>query len=41
MGSLYDGQNVYFDYSEIRLEGARLMTMGGSASGPATSNKTT
>ena len=35
MGSLYDGQNIYFDYSEIRLEGARLMTMGGRASGPA------
>jgi ribonucleoside-triphosphate reductase len=35
MGSLYDGQNIYFDYSAIRLEGARLMTMGGRASGPA------
>jgi hypothetical protein len=35
MGSLYDGQNIYFDYSEIRLEGARLNTMGGRASGPA------
>ena len=35
MGSLYDGQNIYFDYSDIRLEGARLMTMGGRASGPA------
>lgn len=35
MGSLYDGQNLYFDYSEIRLEGARLHTMGGRASGPA------
>jgi len=34
MQSLYDGQNIYFDYSEIRLEGARLMTMGGRASGP-------
>jgi len=34
MQSLYDGQNVYFDYSGIRLEGARLMTMGGRASGP-------
>jgi ribonucleoside-triphosphate reductase len=34
MGSLYDGQNLYFDYSEIRPEGARLMTMGGRASGP-------
>ena len=35
MGSLYKGQNLYFDYSAIRLEGARLMTMGGRASGPA------
>ena len=35
MGSLYEGQNIHFDYSEIRLEGARLMTMGGRASGPA------
>jgi ribonucleoside-triphosphate reductase len=35
MGSLYEGQNVYFDYNEIRGEGARLMTMGGRASGPA------
>ena len=34
MGSLYDGQNVYFDYSAIRPEGARLLTMGGRASGP-------
>ena len=35
MGSLFDGQNIYFDYSEIRPEGARLHTMGGRASGPA------
>ena len=35
MNSLYDGQNIYFDYSAIRPEGARLMTMGGRASGPA------
>tara|TARA_R110000824_G_scaffold1291_2_gene6722 strand:+ start:55 stop:1920 length:1866 start_codon:yes stop_codon:yes gene_type:complete len=35
MGSLYDGQNLYFDYSVIRPEGARLNTMGGRASGPA------
>ena len=35
MGSLYDGQNLYFDYGAIRPEGARLMTMGGRASGPA------
>jgi ribonucleoside-diphosphate reductase alpha chain len=34
MGSLYKGQNVYFDYSNIRPEGARLATMGGRASGP-------
>jgi len=34
MGSLYDGQNLYFDYSDIRPEGARLNTMGGRASGP-------
>ena len=35
MTNLYDGQNIYFDYSQIRLEGARLRTMGGRASGPA------
>ena len=35
MGNLYKGQNIYFDYSAIRPEGARLMTMGGRASGPA------
>jgi ribonucleoside-diphosphate reductase alpha chain len=35
MESLYDGQNIYFDYSIIRPEGARLHTMGGRASGPA------
>ena len=35
MSNLYDGQNVYFDYSQIRLEGSRLRTMGGRASGPA------
>ena len=35
MNNLYDGQNIYFDYSQIRLEGARLHTMGGRASGPA------
>ena len=34
MQNLYDGQNIYFDYSDIRPEGARLMTMGGRASGP-------
>ena len=35
MDNLYDGQNIYFDYSQIRPEGARLNTMGGRASGPA------
>jgi ribonucleoside-diphosphate reductase alpha chain len=35
MGSLYDGQNIYFNYKKIRPEGARLNTMGGRASGPA------
>jgi len=34
MYSLYDGQNVYFNYDLIRGEGARLKTMGGRASGP-------
>ena len=34
MENLYDGQNIYFDYSGIRPEGARLRTMGGRASGP-------
>ena len=34
MGSLYEGQNLHFDYSLIRPEGARLKTMGGRASGP-------
>ena len=34
MQSLYDGQNLYFDYSELRPEGARLGTMGGRSSGP-------
>jgi len=34
MENLYDGQNIYFDYSQIRPEGARLRTMGGRASGP-------
>ena len=34
MQSLYDGQNVYFNYDLIRGEGARLKTMGGRASGP-------
>ena len=34
MDSLYSGQNIYFNYDDIRKEGARLMTMGGRASGP-------
>ena len=34
MANIYDGQNIYFDYSLIRPEGARLNTMGGRASGP-------
>ena len=34
MQNLYDGQNIHFDYSIIRPEGARLRTMGGRASGP-------
>tara|TARA_R110002020_G_scaffold449690_1_gene663026 strand:- start:353 stop:2221 length:1869 start_codon:yes stop_codon:yes gene_type:complete len=34
MTSLYDGQNLYFDYSQLRPEGARLSTMGGRSSGP-------
>jgi len=34
MTSLYEGQNIYFDYSQLRPEGARLITMGGRSSGP-------
>ena len=34
MNSLYEGQNFYFDYSQLRPEGARLGTMGGRSSGP-------
>ena len=34
MTSLYEGQNIYFDYSQLRPEGARLSTMGGRSSGP-------
>jgi len=34
MYHLYDGQNIYFDYSGLRPEGARLVTMGGRSSGP-------
>lgn len=31
----FDGKDIAFDYSRIRPKGARLMTMGGRASGPA------
>ena len=41
MGSLYEGQNIHFDYSEIRLEGARLMTMGGKSLRSCTTSKIT
>ena len=34
MTSLYEGQNIYFNYSQLRPEGARLSTMGGRSSGP-------
>jgi len=34
MDNLYDGQNIYFDYSHLRPEGARLKIMGGRSSGP-------
>jgi ribonucleoside-diphosphate reductase alpha chain len=34
MNSLYKGQNLYFDYSQLRPEGTRLITMGGRSSGP-------
>jgi ribonucleoside-diphosphate reductase alpha chain len=30
----YDGEQVEFDYSQVRPAGARLKTMGGKASGP-------
>ena len=35
MNSLYSGKNIKFDYTLLREEGARLMTMGGRSSGPA------
>ena len=35
MNSLYGGKNIKFDYSLLREEGARLITMGGRSSGPA------
>jgi len=34
MTHLYKGRKVDFDFSQIRLEGARLKTKGGRASGP-------
>lgn len=34
MESLYKGKDITFDYSKIRKKGARLLTMGGRASGP-------
>jgi len=30
----YNGQDIKFDYSKVRLAGARLKTMGGRSSGP-------
>lgn len=34
MTSLYEGKNMYLDYSSIRPKGSPLKTMGGRASGP-------
>lgn len=34
LGTWFDGQDIEFDYSQIRPRGARLKTMGGRASGP-------
>jgi len=34
INSLYEGRDVHMDYSDIRPRGARLVTMGGRASGP-------
>jgi len=34
MNTWANGQDVVFDYSQIRPQGARLVTMGGRASGP-------
>lgn len=34
IGSLYQGKDLQFDYSNIRKKGERLLTMGGRASGP-------
>ena len=34
MNSLYDGKDMYMDYSKIRPKGTRLKTMGGRSSGP-------
>lgn len=35
MKTWFDGKDVEVDYSQLRPEGARLMTMGGKSSGPA------
>lgn len=35
MKSWFDGEDVDVDFSQLRPEGARLMTMGGKSSGPA------
>lgn len=34
INSLYSGQDISFDYNGVRPSGARLVTMGGRASGP-------
>lgn len=34
MKTWFDGEDVEFDYSELRPEGAKLETMGGKSSGP-------
>lgn len=34
MSRWYEGQDISFDYSQLRPEGARLKTMGGRSSGP-------
>lgn len=35
LNALYNGNDIEFDYSDIRSKGSRLKTMGGRASGPA------
>ncbi|MBU1557434.1 ribonucleoside-triphosphate reductase [Patescibacteria group bacterium] len=34
MRAWFDGEDVVFDYSKVRKEGAKLKTMGGKSSGP-------